>query len=169
MGFSLKKMVRRTKGTDMMMASSMRKDFISSVVAFLPIIKLGIEAPTVLDIIPARTPVKVTIPTLSFLNQLRATLLGVFRTKILPMAASADPKRQKTDCSTSNNSLSQAPALTRMAAATKQGRIPNLLMRKLKGKARMGCVMVKRRPLRVTSISDILNLSSTTTLMLEKV
>ena len=69
LGFSLKKMVRRTKGMVMTMASSMRKDFISSVVAFLPIIKLGIEAPTVLDIMPARTPVKVTMPTFSFLNQ----------------------------------------------------------------------------------------------------
>ena len=138
------------KGTVITIASIIRKVLTPSIEVYLPTMKLGTDAPIVLDIIPAKTPVKVTIPILYFENQFKATLLGVFSTKMFPIAANRDPNRQNTDCSSFNNSLSQTPPDTKMAAATKQGLIPYLLMRKLKGKARRGCIIVKRSPLRVT-------------------
>lgn len=89
--------------------------------------------------------------------------------KILPIAANHDPRRQKIDCLTSNNSLSQTPAMTKAAPTINPIRIPYLLMIQLQGKAKTGCAMVKRRALRVTYVSEMSNLSSTMTLMLEKV
>ena len=132
------------------MASIIRNVLTPSTEVYLPTMKLGIEAPIVFDTIPNKTPVKVTNTILYFENQFKATLLGVFSTNILPIAARREPSRQKIDCSSFNNSLSQTPLDTRMAAATKQGLIPYLLMRKLKGKASRGCMMVKSSPLRVT-------------------
>ena len=79
------------------MAYPIRKNLTSSTEVYFPIMKLGTEAPIVLDIILASTPVKVTIPTLYFFTQLRATLLGVLRTAMFPIAASVEPMRQKTD------------------------------------------------------------------------
>ena len=67
----------------------------SDIDVVLSMSKPGTDAPSVIDSKVARMPVKVTILTLSFWNQLRATLLGVFRTNMFPIAARHDPIRQK--------------------------------------------------------------------------
>ncbi len=56
--------------------------------------KPGTEAPSVIDNKVAKIPVKVTMLTLSLLNQFRATLLGVFRTNMFPIAERPDPIKQ---------------------------------------------------------------------------
>lgn len=59
----------------------------------------GSEAPKVTESKLKSMPVKEAILTMPDLNQLMATLLGVFRTKILPIAAKPDPIRQKMEFS----------------------------------------------------------------------
>ena len=168
-GLSLNRIASTIIGTDTIMASTRRNCLMSSTELYLLIMKLGTEAPNVKDKRLIRIPVNVIIPTFSCRNQLRATLLGVFRMNMLPTDANPDPSRQKIDCLTSNNSLNQTPTTRKLDPSMKEMRMPYLLMTQLQGKANSGCPMVKRRALRVTSVSLMSNLSSTTTLMLEKV
>lgn len=69
---------------------------------------------------------------------------------MLPTAARPDPRRQKIDCPTFNNSLSQTPETRKTAPTMKETRIPYLLITQLHGTEKSGCPMVKRRALRVT-------------------
>ena len=87
-------MARKISGTVTMMASYRMNLLISSTGVLSSMMSPGTEAPMVMDRSVAKMPVKVTRPACSLLNQLTATLLGVFKIKIFPMAAEADPRRQ---------------------------------------------------------------------------
>ena len=130
-----------------------------SLMGTVSIMKLGTEAPRVIDRRVARIPVNVTILTLSLLNQFRATLLGVLRMNMLPIAASIEPIKQYTDCPTSKNSLSQTPEIMKIVPITKDSLMPYLLMNQLQGKAKMGCAIVKSRAFIVTKMLEILKVS----------
>ena len=111
--------------------------------------KPGKAAPSVIDNRLKRIPVNATMFTRYDLNQIMANLLGVLRMKMLPMAASPDPKRQKIEVPSSSSNLSQTPAITNTPPTTKLTRMPWRLMSQLQGKAKIGCAMVKRSALRV--------------------
>ena len=149
-GFYRNRIANTTMGIVTMIASYIKKCLISFVDEFLSIMKLGTEAPRVIDRRVARIPVNVTILTLSLLNQFRATLLGVLRMNMLPMAASIEPIKQYTDCPTSNNSLSQTPEIMKIVPITKDSLMPYLLMNQLQGNAKMGCAIVKSSAFIVT-------------------
>lgn len=112
--------------------------------------KPGPDAPSVMEIRLKRIPVNATILTLYDLNQFTAILLGVLSMKILPIAAKAEPIRQKIELPSSSNNLSHTPAITNTAPTIKLTRIPCLLSSQLQGKAKMGCAIVKRSAFMVT-------------------
>jgi hypothetical protein len=58
--------------------------------------------------------------------------------KIFPIAAKAEPRRQKTDIPTYSRSLSHTPEMTKAAPMMKEIRIPCLLMSQLQGKEKRG-------------------------------
>lgn len=97
-----------------------------------------------------------------------ATLLGVFNTKILPMAAKPDPIKQKIEFSYIK-SRSHTPPIVKTAPTVKLICIPFLLMSQLHGKANNGCAIVNNSAFIVTYVELILKIRSTATLMLEKV
>lgn len=129
----------------------------------------GAAAPRVIDNKVKRMPVKDTIFTISDLNQFMANLLGVFSTKILPIAARADPTKQKIEFSFSMRSLSHTPPTVKTAPNMKLILIPFLLMSQLQGKAKRGWAIVNSSAFMVTSRELMLKILSTATLMLEKV
>lgn len=137
------------------MASTTKKSFTSSTEVLPSMMNPGTEAPIVKESREARMPKKVTAEAFYELNQLIATLLGVFRTNKLPIAAKRDPKRQRYGYPTFRNILSQQPAMTNTAPIMKAGRMPYLLSSQLQGNAKMGCAIVKSKALRVTKVALI--------------
>jgi hypothetical protein len=129
----------------------------------------GTAAPSVIDSSVNRMPVKDTILTVSDLNQFTASLLGVFSTKILPIAASAEPIKQKMEFSYSISSRSHTPPTVKTAPIIKLTLMPFLLISQLQGKANSGCAIVNSNAFMVTSSGEMRNMDSTATLMLEKV
>ncbi len=107
--------------------------------------------------------------TFSTRNQLSAILLGVLSTKMLPIAASAEPARQKYELSTSSRMRSHTPAMTKTPPTMKLMRIPYLLRSQLQGKANSGCAIVKRRAFIVTQSLEMRKVFSIVTFMLENV
>ncbi len=149
-GFYLKKIANSNKGPVTTIASISRKRRISSSELFFFIINPGTEAPTVIDSNEAKIPVNVTMLTFYCPNQFNATLLGVFRIKMLPIAAKSEPKRQKMGSPTCINSLSQAPADTKTAPTINAMCMPYLFSNQLQGTEKRGCAIVKRRAFSVT-------------------
>jgi len=103
------------------------------------------------------------------LNQFIATLLGLFNTKIFPIAAKADPIKQKVEFSYDNSNLNQTPVITRQLPKIKPIFIPYLFNIQLHGNAHKGCPMVNKRPFKVTYNAVMLNKSDTITFMLANV
>lgn len=153
------------------MQASMNNKFLTSwMVLVLSLIKNpGTAAPSVIDNKVNNMPVNETILTEADLNQLIAILLGVLSTKILPIAASADPIKQKIEFSFSIKSLSHTPAMVKTAPTIKLILIPFLLMSQLQGKAKRGCAIVNSNAFMVTSRELMANIDSTATLILENV
>ena len=105
---------------------------------FLSMKKPGREAPAVTDIREATTPKADTTPACLAPNQLAATLLGVLRIKMLPIAPKQEPMMHQVGSPTSRRALSHAPPVTRTAPIRRQMPVPTLAMRKLQGKANNG-------------------------------
>ena len=98
----------------------------------------GIEAPSVIDNKLNNIPVKPTVFTFYDLNQLIAILLGVFRMKMLPIAASAEPTKQKIEFPLFNNNRIHTPQIKKQPPTMNPMRIPCLLISQLQGKANTG-------------------------------
>ena len=94
-GLFLKNIIKSSTGIVMTVAYQKSNPLTSSIVltSFL-IMKPGRAAPIVIESKLKLIPVKATKFTAEDLNQLIATLLGLLRMKILPIAAKADPNRQ---------------------------------------------------------------------------
>lgn len=86
--------------------------------------KPGIEAPRVTDNKLNKIPVKPTMFTFSDLNQFNAILLGVFRIKMFPIAASVDPSRQKIELPLSKSNRNHTPLIIKAPPTIKLTRIP---------------------------------------------
>lgn len=129
----------------------------------------GSDAPNVTESKLKSIPVKEARFTMSDRNQLMATLLGVFKTKILPIAANPEPIKQNIEFSSSMSSRSHTPPMVNTAPTIKLTRIPFLLMSQLQGKANRGCAIVNSSAFIVTYVELILKIRSTATLILEKV
>jgi len=150
LGFYLKKIASSNNGPVTTIAYINRNRRISSTELSFLIINPGTEAPTVKDSKEAKIPVKVTMLTFYCPNQFNATLLGVLRIKMFPIAAKSEPKRQKIGSPTCNNSLSQTPADTKMAPTMNPMCIPYLFSSQLQGTEKRGCAIVNKRALSVT-------------------
>jgi hypothetical protein len=168
-GFYLKKIANSTIGPVTTIAYTNRNRRISSSELSFLIKNPGTEAPTVRDSREAKIHVKVTILTFYFPNQFSATLLGVFRMKMLPIAAKSEPKRQKIGSPTCISSLNHTPADTKTAPTINDLCMPYLFSNQLQGTEKRGCAIVNSRALSVTYSAEIWNFSSIMTLMLEKV
>jgi hypothetical protein len=87
----------------------------------------------------------------------------------LPIAAKADPIRQKTEFYFSMSSLSHTPPTVKTAPTIKLILMPFLLINQLQGKAKSGCAIVNSNAFMVTARGLMLKIFSTATLMLENV
>ncbi len=79
-----------------------------------------------------------------------AILLGVFRIKILPIAAKVDPIKQKIELPLSKSNLSHTPTIKKPPPTIKLVRIPCLLISQLQGNAKRGWAIVKSSAFNVT-------------------
>ncbi len=93
-GFYRMKIHKKMKGTVITMASTFKKEIMSSMELALLKIRPGKEAPKVIEIRFAKTAEKIILGTDSCLNQFTAILLGELSIKIFPIAARVDPNRQ---------------------------------------------------------------------------
>ena len=98
----------------------------------------GRAAPAVADMRFATTPSTDTSPTCLGPNQFIATLLGVLRMKMFPMAAREEPRRHQVGLPTVSKIRSHTPAVTRIAPMRRQTPIPILAIMRLQGKAKRG-------------------------------
>ena len=71
------------------------KDLMSYAVLLVEMSRPGRKSPIEVERAVLRMQAKVTMGICSLLNQLRATLLGVLRMKMVPMAPTSDPERQR--------------------------------------------------------------------------
>jgi len=83
-----------------------------------------------------------------------ATLLGVFNIKMFPMAARADPMRQKLELPSYKSNLSQTPPMTMNPPTIKANFIPYRFSNQLQGNAKKGCAIVNKSPFKVTYNGD---------------
>ena len=163
-------MTRKIYGTVIIQASKKRSRLTSSAVLLVSLIKYpGNEAPNVTESKLNNIPVKDTIFTWLDLNQFKASLLGVLRMNMLPIAANAEPIKQKTEFPSWSKSLNHTPATVKMDPAIKLTLMPFLLMSQLQGNAKSGCAIVNINAFIVTYMELTSNIFSTATLMLEKV
>ena len=88
---------------------------------------------------------------------------------MFPIAASADPNKQKIEFYSWISNRSQTPPIVNTAPKIKLIRIPFLFISQLQGKAKSGCAIVNNNAFMVTSRGLMLKILSTDTFMLEKV
>ncbi len=79
-----------------------------------------------------------------------AILLGVFRIKMLPIAASAEPIKQKIEFPLFNNNRNHTPLIKKEPPTKNPTRIPCLLMSQLQGNANTGWAIVNSNAFSVT-------------------
>lgn len=152
------------------MASIFRRESTLSCPSVLKLMSSpGRAAPKVIDTRLAMTPRKTAVGIEETLNQLVASLLGEFRTKMFPTAAKAEPSKHHSGWPVLNSILSHAPPMTRIPPMMKLILMPYFSSIQLAGKAMTGWAMEKSRALRVTYVLSSSNSVSTNELMLEKV